>query len=204
MIKSVINTVMNETWPMLVVFLATIIVVRYFYLKNHREKFVLYKECMFIFSIIYIWLLFELLTTTEINTGSNVNIVPFEEILRYDFGSKLFMLNVIGNISIFIPFGYLISFYVKPKNALSPLIVTFITSSIVELIQLNIGRSFDVDDIILNILGTFIGYVLYKILKYFQKHLPQFFKSTLFYNIIWLILIFGLGVYIFGYWNVIF
>ena len=49
---------------------------------------------MFIFSIIYIWLLFELLTTTEINTNSSVNLIPFEEILRYDIGSKMFMFNV--------------------------------------------------------------------------------------------------------------
>ena len=204
MIKMVLSTVMNETWPMLIVFLATIIIVRYFYLRNHREKFELYKECMFIFSIIYIWLLFELLTTTEINTNSSINIIPFEEILRYEIGSKMFMFNVLGNMLIFLPFGYLVSYYVKPKNALSILIISLLTSTIVEFIQLNIGRSFDVDDIILNILGSFIGYLTYIIIRDIQKHLPQFFKSSLFYNIIWIILIIILGIYLFGYWKVIF
>lgn len=204
MIRMVLRTVMNETWPILTVFLTTIIVVRFFYLRSHKEKFVLYKECMFIFSIIYIWLLFELLTTTEINTNSSVNLIPFEEILRYDIGSKMFMFNVLGNILIFIPFGYLLSFYIKPKNTWPTIIVSLITSTIVEFTQLNIGRSFDIDDIILNIVGSFIGYLIYVIVRDLQKHLPDFFKSSLFYNIIWIILIIVLGIYLLSYWKVIF
>ena len=204
MIRMVLKTVMNETWPILTVFLTTIIVVRFFYLRSHKEKFVLYKECIFIFSIIYIWLLFELLTTTEINTNSSVNLIPFEEILRYDIGSKMFMFNVLGNILIFIPFGYLLSFYIKPKNTWPIIVVSLITSTIVEFTQLNIGRSFDIDDIMLNIVGSFVGYLIYVIIRDLQKHLPDFFKSPTFYNIIWIVLIVVLGIYLVSYWKVIF
>lgn len=202
MIKVILERVLNNTWPMLLVFIISICVVRFFYIQNHKEKFVLYKECMLIFSIIYLWLLFELLTTTELNHNSSMNLVPFSEILRYEFGSKMFILNVIGNIVIFIPFGYLISEYIKSKKIWQLLITSLITSISVEFIQLNIGRSFDVDDIFLNVLGTIIGYLIYKLFKKLQKHLPDFFKSSLFYNIIWLIIIFILVIYFLGYWEV--
>ena len=41
--------------------------------------------------------------------------------------------------------------------------MTLIVSIIIELIQLKIGRAFDVDDIILNIAGGLLGYFLYRI-----------------------------------------
>lgn len=202
MIKVILERVLNNTWPMLLVFLIAICIVRFFYLQNHKEKFVLYKECMLIFSIIYLWLLFELLTTTEINHNGGMNLVPFSEILRYDIGSRMFMMNVVGNILIFVPFGYLISDYIKSKNIWPILITSLVTSVSVEFIQLNIGRSFDVDDIFLNVLGTILGYILYKLFKKLQKHLPDFFKSSLFYNIIWIIIIVILIIYFLGYWEV--
>ena len=42
-----------------------------------------------------------------------------------------------------------------------------------EFVQLNIGRSFDVDDIILNVLGGIIGYLLYIGLTAIHNHLPK-------------------------------
>ena len=59
---------------------------------------------------------------------------------------------------------------VKPPN-FNPLVV----SIIIELIQLKIGRAFDVDDIILNIVGGILGYYLYRIVdKIFRKSSENF------------------------------
>ena len=74
---------------MLVVFIVAIVLLRFFYLQNHREKFCFHKEFWYLFSIVYMWLLFEILTMTELNSSSGMNLVPFSEILRYDFGSKI-------------------------------------------------------------------------------------------------------------------
>lgn len=150
------------------------------------------------------WLLFEILTMTEFNSTGGMNLVPFSEILRYDFGSNLFNYNVLGNIAIFIPFGYIVGTYVNPKKIWPVIITTFLTSGVVEFVQLRIGRSFDIDDIILNVVGGIVGYLLYIGISAINRHLPDIFRSDLFYNIICIVLILLFGIYVFGYWGVIF
>ena len=134
--------------------------------------------------IAYFWLLFEILTMTELNGSGGMNLTPFSEILRYEIGTKMFNYNVLGNIIIFLPFGYLIGQYVNPKNIVPVIITTLLTSGVVEFVQLKIGRSFDIDDIILNVVGGIIGYLLYIGLTAINRHLPDFLKSDLVYNIV--------------------
>lgn len=204
MVSNLILKVFNNIWPMLVVFIVAIALLRFFYLQNHRERFCFHREFCYLISIIYIWLLFEILTMTELNGASGMNLVPFSEILRYEFGTKMFNYNVLGNIIIFIPFGYLIGVYVNPKKVWPVLITTLLTSSVVEFVQLRIGRSFDIDDIILNVVGGIIGFLLYIGLSAINKKLPDFLRSDLVYNIICIVLILLFGIYVFGYWGVIF
>ena len=180
---------LNDNWPVIMIFLVTMISLRFFYYHTHRDKMCLYKEFFSILAIIYIFLLFQLLTNVELNHTSGFNIVPFAEIMRYDFGSRLFYYNVIGNIVVFIPFGYFIADYIKSKNIFPALIISGIVSATVEFVQLNIGRSFDIDDIILNILGGIIGYLLYIAFQAIKNHLPRFFQRDGLYNFICLVLI---------------
>lgn len=204
MIINLIRQIVNDNWPILLVFIVAIACLRFFYLQTHRERFCLHRELSYLFSIIYIWLLFGILTTTEINSVGGMNLAPFSEILRYEFGTKLFNYNVFGNIIIFIPFGYLIGAYVAPKKIWPVLITTFITSLTVEFVQLHIGRSFDIDDIMLNVVGGIVGYLLYIGLSAINRHLPDIFKTDLFYNILYIVLILLFMVYVLGYWGVIF
>ena len=133
-------------------------------------------------------LLFELLTATDTNTMHGVNLKPFAEISRYSFGSRLFNINVFGNILIFIPFGVFISSYINSKKVYPVFFITLLTSTVVELVQLRIGRSFDIDDIILNVLGTIIGYFIYKCMKSIKRKLPDILKSDLVLNLLSIIL----------------
>ena len=204
MIHNLILKVFDNIWPMLIVFIVAISFIRFYYLQNHRERFCLYKELNYLISIIYIWLLFEILTMTELNKSSGVNMVPFTEILRYKVGTTMFYYNVVGNILIFLPFGYLIGVYVNPKKIWPVLITTIATSIVVEFVQLQIGRSFDIDDIILNAVGGICGYLLYIGASAINRHLPEFLKSDLFYNILYILLIALFVIYVFGYWGVVF
>ena len=191
-----IKAIVNENWPVLVIFIITLICMRFFYLKNHKEKTVFYKEFLSILSIVYLFLLFQLLTKVELNNGSGYNLVPFTEILRYKFGTDQFIFNVLGNILAFVVFGIIVSVYVKPKTALAPFVTSLVVSSTVEFVQLNIGRSFDVDDIILNVLGGTIGYLIYVGLAAIHKHLPKFLQKDGIFNIICLILIIIMVLYL--------
>ncbi len=204
MVDHLAHKVLNSIWPMLVVFIVVMILLRFFYLQNHKEKFCFYKEFKHLAAIIYIWLLFEILTMTELNSTGGINLNPLSEIFRYKIGTKMFNYNVFGNILIFIPFGYLIGEYVNPKKIWPIIITTLVTSGVVEFVQLKIGRSFDIDDVILNVIGGIIGYFIYVGWKAIEKRLPDFLKSELVYNLICVILIVLLLIYSFGYWGVVF
>lgn len=195
-IMTILTESIDNMWPMLTFFLVVIAVVRVAAIKNHNEKLVFYKEFSNLLFIIYILLLYELLTRAELNTVRGYNLVPFSEMFRYEIGSTSFYLNVVGNIVIFIPFGYLISTYIKPKRILSILIVSVISSATVEFVQLCIGRSFDVDDIILNSLGAIIGFLIYIGLGAIKKHLPGIFKKDIIYNILCFIILIIMVLYL--------
>ena len=187
MFLNTIRDILTDNYPILIIFVITLVLVRFFYLRNHHEKIVFYKEFMMVVSICYIFLLFQLLTKVEMNSNSGFNIIPFQEIFRYEIGSNLFIFNVFGNIMAFVLFGLIISFYIKPKTIVPPLIISFLVSATVEFVQLNIGRSFDVDDIILNVLGGLIGFLLYIGLTAIKNHLPKVFHRDGIYNLICLL-----------------
>ena len=193
MIKLIFNILKNSIvniWPSLVIILVTIISIRFAYLKINKIKFDFYKEFWTLFSVFYLLLLYELVTRVDYNTlGGGINITPFAEIMRYKITSEYFLLNVIGNIALFIPFGYIISKYIKPKNILYILLIAICVSTTIEIVQLNIGRSFDIDDILLNTIGCSIGYILYLIFNKLYKYLPNIFKTKLFNNLLCIIIL---------------
>ena len=193
----------NDTWPMLVIFVIIISTIRLTYLTIHKEKFVFYKEFLNLVFIVYVLLLYQLLTNVETNTSGGYNLIPFTEISRYKFGSDLFIYNVVGNIMIFIPFGYFVSGYIKASKVSHILAVSIISSLTVEVVQLQIGRSFDIDDIILNVGGAIIGFLLYIALCAIKKHLPKFLQRDFVYNIICVLLTILIAMYflkIMGIW----
>lgn len=187
MIVDTLTSAIMDVWPMVVIFLVVLIAIRTTYIRINHERFVFYREFWNLVFVIYALLLFQLLTSTEMNTNSGLNIVPFTEIFRYKMGSKLFMINVVGNILIFVPFGYFVSGYVKASKVSHILFISLLTSLTVELVQLQIGRSFDIDDIMLNVAGSIIGFLLFIGLTAIKKHLPRIFQSDMFYNLICII-----------------
>ena len=202
MLQTVQNAI-SSTWPMLVIFVVILSTIRLTYLSIHKEKFIFYKEFLNLIFIIYVLLLYQLLTNVETNTSGGYNIIPFTEITRYEVGSKLFMYNVIGNIVISIPFGYFVSGYIKASKVSHILAVSVISSLTVEVVQLQIGRSFDIDDIILNVCGAIIGFLLYIGLCAIKKHLPKFLQRDFVYNIVCIVLTILIVLYflkIMGIW----
>jgi glycopeptide antibiotics resistance protein len=195
MILDTLTEAITDIWPMLVIFLTIIITIRISYLKINHEKFVFYREFLNLLFIVYILLLYQLLTSTELNHNGGLNLIPFTEIFRYKIGSTLFIYNVVGNILIFVPFGYFVSGYVKASRVSHILFISVISSVVVELVQYQIGRSFDVDDIILNVFGSILGFLLFIGLTAIKKHLPRFFQSDLVYNILCILLFVIILVY---------
>ncbi len=200
--QKAINTIV-DLWPMIILICVVLITLRLVHTLVNHKKIHIYKELISLCFIIYIVLLFELVTTNDFESFSN-NFIPFREIFRYQLTSKLFYRNVIGNIILFVPFGYFTSYYIKAnKKWYYPLLVTFITSLTIEIIQMGIGRSFDVDDIILNLIGGAFGYLIYYITeKIFHKY-GDIYKNNLLLNLICIIIIIVLTFIILNLYGVV-
>jgi glycopeptide antibiotics resistance protein len=186
----------NKIWPMLSLFVVIIGILRIARIVINHEKFVFYKEFYNLLAIVYILLLYHLLLSTE-GASSGINLTPFKEMTRYSIGSKSFFYNVIGNIVLFIPFGYFVSDYLNAKKTSQIFLASIVISLTAELIQFKIGRAFDVDDIILNVVGSLIGFLSYLGVKGIKRKLPSFMKNNVFYNIV-AILILILILVLFG------
>ena len=188
MVQETIQRAFSENYPMILIFTVVLVSMRLVYLITHKEPFVFYREMFMFIFLLYSLMLFYVVTFQDVNYGTN-NFVPFHEIFRYEFGSSYFVHNVLGNIILFIPFGYFVSHIMKTRKPWPMLSITLITSVVIEFTQLNIGRTFDVDDIILNIIGGVGGYLVYLLIDVLEHRLPPFFNSNMFKNILIFILI---------------
>lgn len=192
MIPMKVYDILINLLPMIILFSIVMILIRIITIMYAKEKVVLYKELKTLLYIIYCFALFKLVTTTDFESYSN-NFIPFKEIMRYETTSILFYRNVIGNIVIFLPFGYLITDMIIDKvgkcNILITTIITLLTSLTIETIQMFIGRSFDVDDIILNFIGGIIGYILYKLAHKIYSFFPDKYKTNGFKLLAFLLMI---------------
>lgn len=195
MIKPLSNTiqqVINFTWPMVIISVVIMVSCRISYLIKNKEKFVLYKELMMLIFAVYILCLFQVVTFQDDTSWASNNFIPFKEILRYNISSRLFIKNVLGNMIMFLPFGFFVSYFLKSEKIYMPVILTIIASLSIELVQLAIGRVFDVDDIILNLLGGIMGYFIYSVIRIIGEGLPGFCRKDWFLNIITVLLFVGL------------
>ena len=145
---------------------------------NKRERI----KTVFLYGVFicYILFLIKLLILSRVSLlelfngqrtlSRSINLIPFYSIKGYLFGSSATIKNfafsnVVGNIVIFIPLGTYLSLFKNDKRVRTNLTIIFIVSLFVEIIQglLGIGAS-DIDDIILNSLGGWIGILCYKFL----------------------------------------
>ena len=191
--NSTFDEVLRISWPTLFIAIVLVATIRIGYLIKHQEEFVFYREMLYLFFMLYILCLFELVTKDDLNAISNNNFTLFKEMFRYKVGSRLFYRNILGNVLMFIPYGFFASYYIDIKKPLTAFLIIAMASISIEITQLVIGRVFDVDDILLNIFGGMFGYVLYRIIYKTANLLPKFFRSKIFLNIITtIILILGL------------
>ena len=182
--------ILEYSWPMIAMAVIVAITVRVGYLRKNNEKAILYKEIFNLLFILYILCLFHAVTYQDVSWAS-ANLIPFKYILRYDFGSNLFYRNIFGNLLLFLPYGLYITYYLDLKKPLSVMGYAFIVSLSIELIQSIIGRVFDVDDIILNVLGALLGYFIYRLFDRFEDILPDWLKKEWLIDILVIVLVGG-------------
>lgn len=97
------------------------------------------------------------------------NLELFAEIRRFIKYRNLlsvesFLVNLVGNLVGFMPFGFFIPMLSKKKKFFQVLLLSFQFTLTIEMIQLftKVGI-FDVDDLFLNTVGGVLGYICYRI-----------------------------------------
>lgn len=112
---------------------------------------------------------------TDIMTEYKSNLVLFREIKRFiiyrnQIGLERVLINLLGNILAFAPFGFLLPMLsANYRGVFRIALLSLLFSLSVEAIQLafRVGI-FDVDDLLLNTIGGVAGYLFYKIVSLFS------------------------------------
>ncbi len=192
-----IRSVIKMSWPTLVIVMTIVVILRVTYIMtSDKRKFCLYEEIFELLFLAYLVLLFQLVTSQDL-PGGGVNLMPFKEILRYEVGSRAFYKQVFGNILLFIPLGYFATSYCKIKGLGTITLVSLLSSLTIEVTQHYIGRVFDIDDIILNVVGGIVGFLLYTALNAIRTHMPKFLQRDWFFNLLSILVLVALGLYIY-------
>jgi hypothetical protein len=102
----------------------------------------------------------ELASERSVNLAPGVEIERFLNLADRDVG----LLNVVGNVAMFVPVGFLAVIGLRMGVARATL-WGMVFSGCVEIVQYGLGRVADVDDILLNTMGAFIGAVVAAVLR---------------------------------------
>lgn len=96
----------------------------------------------------------------------NLNLKPFTTIKPYlkHFDQTYASTNILANLLLFVPVGFLIPIaYPERKKFFKTMSLCLITTVVIEIFQYITCLGFcDIDDILLNMLGSVIGFIAYK------------------------------------------
>lgn len=186
-----IENVLEFSLPMVILSVIIAVSLRIADIIKNKRKIVLYKEVLALFFMIYILCLFQVVTFQDTTSVTGNNLIPFKEIFRYSLGSRLFIKNVLGNVVMFIPYGFFCSYILKENRYLPILVLTLIASVSIETTQLMIGRVFDIDDIMLNTVGGMIGFYIYILFLKAREFSKPLLSKEWMLNIIAILLLIG-------------
>lgn len=136
-----------------------------------------FSICFGVYSILLSILLLNPFRTTasyirdqELPKDIIINIIPFKTISNYivnfnDFNFDIILSNLLGNIIIFIPFGFLLPLVFNIGRSLKMnFVISLAIFVCIEAIQFIFALGVcDVDDVILYVIGSTLGFILYKI-----------------------------------------
>ena len=120
-------------------------------------------DLMVLFSLLFICR-FTMFPSSSLGIGMSkgeINLIPLIN-LGNPF-SPDFVVNVGGNIVLFIPFGFILPVkYPKMRRTSTVTLIGLSLSILIECIQLTMpNRCTDINDVILNTLGTYVGYRMF-------------------------------------------
>lgn len=187
-----ITLYLERMFGYMLVFLPFYIVGRVVFLKRVRKQTLFIQELILALFMLYIvglasqkiipsWDMGVYSDTGEFffhinmsTANAQLNFIPFHTLYQYfystnvnvdDWGS-VSLLNITANLLLFSPIGFFVPILWKEKNRLKTiLLLGLLVTIFVESIQYFIGRSTDIDDVILNTVGVIIGFGFFRIFR---------------------------------------
>lgn len=163
------------------------IIFRFLKLKKNNSDINYKREILYLIFICYIVGLFNLVLVPInfwniiwYNIFYNFNENPFAGIFdfSYNFIPIIYKIiigeytldswgkaMIVGNFLMFIPMGILLLLCLENVNKKNIFKYAVLIPLAIEVLQLVVGRSFDIDDLVMNFLGIVIGYYLVKLIK---------------------------------------
>ena len=83
------------------------------------------------------------------------------QLFRTFRGDNWSVYNLLGNVIMFLPFGFFPALLWRKYTWWRALLTGFAVTAFIECCQLCVGRAFDVDDLLLNTVGAMLGYWLW-------------------------------------------
>ena len=157
------------------------IIFRFLKLKKSNGDINYKKESLYLIFVCYIVGLFNLVLVPRnfwdiiwYNIFYNFNENPFAGIFdfSYNFIPTIYKIiigeytldswgkaMIVGNFLMFIPMGIMLPLVFKNINKKNIFVIAILITLSIEILQPIVGRSFDIDDIIMNFIGSIIGYL---------------------------------------------
>jgi glycopeptide antibiotics resistance protein len=136
----------------------------------NKTLYVMLLLYLFFLMIVSFWGINKLTLRLGSYNGVSHNLIPLDTIRTYIFNFHsynfdIWFYNTFGVLLVFIPLGLLLPAVFVNIRSLKHIILTSVcVSFFIEAIQyIAILGVFDIDDIILNTLGTVLGFLLYKV-----------------------------------------
>jgi len=156
-------------------------------LEKNGLKTNVWRECGLVLFVMSFAGIFATTLWSGENVGvSEINLVPFRTIFKYikALGNgaepfRIIAICFIGNIVVFMPLGFFSALLFEKTTWKTSLVVGGGTSLLVEITQYFVGRSSDIDDLILNTFGALCGYGVFFLLKRCMPELVGKFRCTI-------------------------
>lgn len=133
--------------------------------KKHR---ILHHVLLYSVFVLYIVMLVAILFRSQLDTRT-IKFVPFGTILDFLSREKVsyffIITNLLGNVVLFVPLGIYFALFSHGKQEKRNIFLVFLMSLLAEIIQVTFKWGVgDIDDVILNTLGGYLGVVSYRFL----------------------------------------
>lgn len=140
--------------------LFTIIICLFVAIINHKKKNVI-RNCSFFILLNYTYLILCSTVFYRISDHRGFDLKPLWSYKAILEGQQYVLPEIVMNIAVFVPIGYLGAILFKKNKPSQILLVGTLISFTIECLQFILKKGFcEVDDIIHNVLGCQIGYIL--------------------------------------------